>query len=165
MSGASNPVWADGLSSSWRNMQMVRPDIARSVNIYWHSAIQKNCREWLKIGRDFGATLAPRATSADARRLWGKKLFLVPSGEWWWGGYADVGFSPLKIWTTKVRLLRGTRASQWQHSWLRLQRAALHGQAKKSVISGLVCFCCLTSRKSRDLTSSPELSGHKTVRF
>lgn len=75
---------------------MVRPDIAWSVNIYWQSVIQKNYREWLKIGTDFGATLAPRATSAGARRLWGKKLLLVPLGEWWQGGCAYVGFSLFK---------------------------------------------------------------------
>lgn len=76
---------------------MVRPDITWSVNAYWHSTMQKNCRERLKIGTDFGATLTPRATSAGARRLWGKKLLLVPSVEWWEGACAYMEFSPLKI--------------------------------------------------------------------
>lgn len=66
---------------------MVRPDITWSVNAYWHSRIQKNCRERLKTGTGFGATLTPRATSAGARRLWGKKLLLVPLGEWWDGAW------------------------------------------------------------------------------
>jgi len=56
---------------------MVRPDTAWSVNAYWHSMIQKNCGEQLKIGTDSGATLASRATSAGAGRLWGKKSLLV----------------------------------------------------------------------------------------
>lgn len=74
VSEASKPVWADGLSSSWRNTQMVRPDIAWSVNTYWHSLIQKNCRERLKIGTNFGATLALTVTSAGAS-FGGKRYF------------------------------------------------------------------------------------------
>lgn len=60
---------------------MVRPDISWSVNAYWHSIIQKNCRERLKkISTDGRAALASRATSAGTRRLWGKKLLLVHLG-------------------------------------------------------------------------------------
>lgn len=91
-SEASKPVRADGLLSSWRNTQMVRTDITWSVNAYWHSMIQKNCGERLKISTDGGAVSASRATSAGARRLWGKKLLLLHLG-----GTTYVAFSPLQI--------------------------------------------------------------------
>lgn len=162
-SEASKPVRADGLLSSWRNTQMVRPDISWSVNAYWHSIIQKNCRERLKkISTDGRAALASRATSAGTRRLWGKKLLLVHLGG---GGELTWCFLLRRFRLFKVRLLRGTRASQWLLFWPWLQGAALHAWAKTSVISGLACFFCLTSSKSCDPTSSPELSDHKTMGF
>lgn len=127
----------------------------------WHS-IQKNYRERLKIGKDGGASLASRATSVGARMFWRKKLLLSHLG---WEGGLTWCFLLCKLRLCKVRLLRGIGAPQRLLFWPRLWNAALHTWAKRSVISGLACFFCLTSSKWRNPASSPELSDHKSVGF
>lgn len=107
-SEASKPVWADGLLSSCRNTQMVRPDITWSVNAYWHTMIQKNCRERLKIGTGGGATLASRATSVGARRFWGEKVTPASlEGDDLCGVFSFANLDYLRF-----RLLRRTGASR-----------------------------------------------------
>lgn len=57
---------------------MVRPDTSWSVNTHWHSMVQKNCREWLKMGTDGRATSAFQSIICVGKKpIGGKKLLLV----------------------------------------------------------------------------------------
>lgn len=151
-SEAGKPVRADGLLSSWRNTQMVRADTTWSVNAYWHSVIQKNYREQLKIGTDGGAALASR------QHLWVQKGSGGRSYSWFtWGGhFANLDYLRLGYWNQSFPVTAFLAPAA---------ECSIAHTSQEIVIAGLACFFCLTSSKSRDPTSSLELSDHKTMGF
>lgn len=80
--------WAAGGPCKWSDQILLG-----AWTLDWHSMVQKNCRERLKIGKDGRASLASRATAVGARMLWGENVTLESPGV---GRGAYVVFSPLQ---------------------------------------------------------------------
>lgn len=116
--------WAAGGTHKWSDQIFL--GVRKLTGSQWY----RKTTDWLKIGTGGGAVFGSRATSAAARRIWKKATpgSLERTGLMWC------------FLLCKCRVFNVTGASQWLLSWPLWRSAALHTPARRSVISGLLCF-------------------------